>query len=124
MPIDRFNNGDVHVLTIWGADLTPGVLTHAEVICELNSIQYGDCIAHLYIAVNEPTGQYSWLALASGVLSMMTPIAWQGEVSIPDNARLQLQLRGHQNGTFRISWSRRTVTNIKEVGDVARAVNQ
>jgi hypothetical protein len=124
MPHDRINNGDVNTLTTWSVPLPPGVLTNAEVICELNSIQYGACLAHMYICIPDPVVQYSWIALASGVISMMTPIAWQGEISIPDDAKLVTLLRGHQAGTFRMNWARRTVTNIKEVGNVARAVNQ
>lgn len=124
MPFDRFNIADLRVLTIWDQAVAPGVLTHAEVICELNSIQYGACVCHLYLCIPDSVVQYSWIALASGVLSMMTPVAWQGEISIPEGSFLAAQLRGHQNGNFRVSWSRQTITNIKETGDVARAINK
>lgn len=124
MPFERFNNGDVYVLTIWSAKLTPGVLSNATVICELNSIQYGACVAHLYMIVDDASYQYANVALAHGVLSMMTPVSWHGNLSIPPGAQLVLQLRGHQNGTFRVTWNRQTVTDIKETGSVQRAVNQ
>lgn len=124
MPQDRFNNGDVRVLTIWAADLPPGVLTDVTVICELNTIQYGACVASVYMIVDEAIAQYANVALSHGVLSMMTPVSWQGNLSVPPGARLALQLRGHQDGWFRITWHRQTVTDIKETGNVQRAVNQ
>lgn len=124
MEFRRVNNGDVTALTLWSNELQPGVLTHAAIICELPSIQYGDCLAQLYMVINDPSIQYPYVMLASGIISMMTPVFWDGSLSIPANTNLVVNLRGRQNSTFRLVWSRQTVTNIKETGNVQRAISQ
>jgi hypothetical protein len=124
MPFERFNNGDVNVLTLWSTPMTPGVLTTAEVLCELPTIQHAECLAYLYLTKLDPSTQYSFIALASGLLTMMTPVKWQGQINVDEDMRLCLQLRGHQVAWFRINWSRTTTHNIREIGELERAIKQ
>lgn len=124
MPFERIDNGDFSGLVISEREIAVGVLTNAAIVVENATIPYGACVAHLYLAVNDIAQHFAQIPLAHGIISRMTPLSWIGNVTIPEGCHLVAEIRGHQVGPIRICWERQTVTNVKETGNVERAITK
>ena len=102
--------------------LPPGTLTHAHFSITAQTTAPGDLYAQLYIAQDLPTVQTPYIGLDAGWVTAGNPLSWIGEASIESGMQLAVLMYGDLTGDFRISWTRATRTNIKEIGQYVRAI--
>lgn len=102
--------------------LPPGTLTHALFSMTNQLAAPGDLYGQLYIAQDLPTVQTPYILLDAGWVTAGNPLSWIGEASIESGMQLACLFYGDLTGDFRISWTRATQTNIKEIGKYVRAI--
>lgn len=103
-------------------DLAPGVLTHATASLITGLHNPRDTWAILYVARDLPTVDIPYIVLAAGNISDGSPLSWIGELTINPGMQLAVNQMGYNQGRLRISHSRSTETNIKEIGRYVRAI--
>jgi len=102
--------------------IAPGVLTHATAHVNTGLHNPRDMWGVLYIANDLPTVDEPYIVLAEGNIGEGNSLSWIGEISINPGMQLAVNLVGYNQGTLRLSHSRSTETNLKEIGRYVRAI--
>lgn len=110
MPFTTYNVGTVNTRVTAGEDLAPGMLIRAEVQFELVSIGPCDVWGALYVKPASNMLQYSEITLDYGLICVLAPLVWIGELPILTASTLVSYIVGNVSGSYRVSWTRRPFT--------------
>lgn len=122
MPFFETTFGALTSRADFSVPLDPGVLTHAAMFPTSTEVGPCDLWAIIFLMNDEPTSLMPYIPLDTGLVSTDSPLYWLGAVPIEPGMRLKVIIRGAMQYTLRLSWTRATITNIKETGIYERAL--
>lgn len=124
MPLIRVTPGSANQRYFFGAPLAPGILYHATLHAHSTVLQPGDLYARIYITLRDDPTLSPYASLTDGLITLGAPLIWIANLTIEEPSQLRVLLLGYTPDDFTLSWGRLTTTNLHQVGDYARTIQQ